>query len=484
MAQEPMRRTIRLGPLLAFLIPLWARPAATFADGKAFLAGAATSNITPPLGVSINGGMQGRIAANIHDELHARCLVLDDGSTRIAIAVCDACMIPRDVFDEAKRLASEKTGIPVERMLFAATHTHEAPASAGVFQSDADEAYKRFLAVRIADGVRRALANLAPTAIGWGTGKEPAHVFNRRWRMKPGAVPPDPFGGMTDQVKMNPAPGSPDLVEPAGPTDPEVSIVSVKSPEGRPIALLGNYSLHYVGGERPGDASADYYGMFADRVEELLRADRQDPPFVGILSNGTSGDVNNIDFRTPRPSQAPYEQMRRVAHGVAAEAVRVARTAPHADRAPIAVRQAKLELRVRKPRADELSRAKAILAGARGPILTKLEEVYARETVLLAEYPDKVELILQALRIGDLAILAVPCEVFAEIGLDLKGRSPFAQTFTIELANGYNGYLPTPAQHALGGYETWRARSSYLEVEAAPKIVAVLLGLLDELKKP
>jgi hypothetical protein len=108
-----------------------------------------------------------------------------------------------------------------------------------------------------------------------------------------------------DQVQMNPGVGNPDLVEPAGPTDPQVSFLSVQSTQGRPIAVLGNYSLHYVGGVPRGHISADYFAMFADRIQELLQADRQDPPFVGVMSNGTSGDVNNINFRGPSEKHPP-----------------------------------------------------------------------------------------------------------------------------------------------------------------------------------
>ncbi len=111
-----------------------------------------------------------------------------------------------------------------------------------------------------------------------------------------------------------------------------------------------------------------------------------------------------------------------------------------------------------------------------------MEELYARESVLLADFPSEVPVILQAIRIGDVGIASVPCEVFVEIGLDLKKTTPLKSMFTIELANGYNGYLPTPAQHKLGGYETWRARSSYLELEAAPKIVSQLKEMFEELK--
>ncbi len=208
--------------------------------GGEFRAGAATSNISPPLGVSINGGMRDRLADGIHDELHARCLVLDDGRSRLAFVTCDSCMVPLEVVQSAKNLIREHTGIEADHVLISATHTHSAPASSPVFQSDAVPGYGRFLATRIADGVRRAVNNLEPARIGWGVGSEPDQVFNRRWRMKPGTVPTNPFGSDADQVKMNPPAGSPDLIEPAGPTDPDVSVVYVQASGGRPIALLAN----------------------------------------------------------------------------------------------------------------------------------------------------------------------------------------------------------------------------------------------------
>ena len=111
-------------------------------------------------------------------------------------------------------------------------------------------------------------------------------------------------------------------------------------------------------------------------------------------------------------------------------------------------------------------------------VLTTMPEVYARETILMTKFPPKVSLLLQAIRIGELGIVANPCETFVEIGLEIKQKSPLRPTCTIELANGYNGYLPTPPQHEWGGYETWPARSSYLEVDAAPKIRDQILELL------
>jgi len=447
-----------------------------------FRAGAAMSNITPKLGTSINGGMQDNRAAHVHDELHARCLVLDDGRARLAFAVCDSCMLPREVTDEARKLVAAETGLPPANLLISATHSHSTGTCAPVFQSVPDPEYPRFVARRIADGVRRAMNNLAPARIGWGVGSVPEEVFNRRWRMKPGSIPLNPFGSQ-DQVRMNPPVGSPDLLEPAGPTDPEVSILSVVTPQGRPIALMANYSLHYVGGVGPGHISADYFGAFADRVQQQLGADRQEPPFVAMMTNGASGNINNINFRQAGPRMAPYEKIRLVADRIATEAVRVQKSIQHRDQASLSAATAELRLSVRRPTAAEVEKARALLAAApAGQPLRTMELIYARETTQLVDYPPTVDLLLQTMRIGDVGIVGIPCEVFVEIGLDLKRRSPFKPTFTVSLANGYNGYLPTPEHHALGGYETWRAKSSYLEVDASPKITVRALELLHTLR--
>ncbi len=444
-------------------------------------AGAATANVTPRLGTSINGGMSDARATHIHDELRARCLVLDDGRTRLAIAVVDSCMLPRAVTEEARRLINAETGIPSGNVLISATHSHSCGTSAAVFQSEPEADYPPFVARRIADAVRCAANNLTPARAGWGSGSVPEEVNNRRWRMKPGAIPPNPFGGQ-DQVRMNPPVGSPDLLEPAGPTDPEVGVLALTRPDGSPIAMLSNYSLHYVGGVGPGHVSADYYGAFAAEVERRLGVETQDPPFVAIMSNGTSGDINNIRFRGPVITQPPYGQIRKVAGRLAAEAVEVHRRLVPAVEPRLAAASRTIRLRVRKPTAEEVEQARAILAAAGPPPYRTQREIYARETVQLADYPVDVPVMLQVLKIGELAICAIPCEVFVEIGLELKRRSPFRSTFTLSLANGYNGYLPTPEHHALGGYETWRAKSSYLEVDASRKITATLLELLQGLK--
>lgn len=472
------RRHLILLLLLSFSVLTTSTFAQPAPKKRLFRAGAATSNTTPPLGTSINGNMQDVKATHIHDELHARCLALDDGTTKLVLVVCDSCMIPREVFDSAKQQVHEATGLPLENMMMSATHTHSAPTSGSVFQSEADMAYREFLAHRIADGIRRALNNLEPARIGWTTASVPDQVFNRRWFLKNEALYKNPFGGF-DKVKMNPPRASKELIEPSGPTDPTVSVISLVSTNGHPIALYANYSLHYVGGVGGGHISADYYGAFCERVKKLMAAPDSPADFVALLSNGTSGNINNVNFREPAKKQERYEQINIVADEVAHAAVSATQKIVYQDWVPLSVKQKELTLGVRRPTADEVVRAKEIMSRARNlPRMDTLEEIYARETVQMADYPAEVKSIVQAMHIGDLGIAAIPCEVFVEIGLELRAKSPTKQTFTVSLANGYNGYLPTVKHHELGGYETWRAKSSYLEVQAAPKIAQTLLDLL------
>lgn len=452
---------------------------------RVFRAGAAASNITPPLGEPIVGGWEPTGASHIHDELYARCLVLDDGSTRLAIVLCDNVGVPRDVFDAAKAMIEGETDLRASHVLLASTHTHSATSARGaskVLPSGPLNDYQQFLARRIADGVRRAINNLEPARIGWGSASEPRHVFNRRWHMRPGEELRNPFGGV-DQVRMNPPRGHADLLRPAGPTDPEISFISVQTRNSRPLALLANYSLHYVGGVPRGHVSADYFGVFARGIAELLQADHLDPPFVGILSNGTSGDVNNIDFRGPRERREPYEKMRLVAQDVAAKVYAAHQRIEFHDWVPLGAVHRELPLTVRKPTPKQLE----YLAGIRNrpegtQAYHRREQIYARRIALLSRAPDQVEVPLMTLRIGEVGIAAIPFEVFAETGLEIKDKSPFDQSFTIELANGSYGYLPTPEQHELGGYETWLG-TNYVEKEASRKIVRNLLEMFETMHR-
>ena len=450
-----------------------------------FRAGAATSNITPDLGGDIVGGFVPVPATHVHDELHARCLVLDDGVTKLALVVCDLLGMHRSVFEEAKKLIQDATGIPPSHVLISATHTHSATNALGEkvrpFASDIElTEYQRFVARRVSDGVRRAVHLMRPAEIGFVSVDAPEHVFVRRWFMREGTVPVNPFGTI-DRVKMNPAAGSADLLEPAGQPDPGVSVMAVREPGGRLIAVYSAYSLHYVGGVGAGHVSADYFGMYCEALKKMQGDGAQQPPFVAMMANGTSGDVNNINFKSPRPRMEPYEQMRRVAEDLATKVSAGLSKVEWKKTAKLDARQQVLPVRWRSVDAELLQWAAKTEAAATAETRNSLPVIYAGRIQRLANASPEAKAPAQVLRIGDICIGTSPCETFSETGLEFKRRSPFAHSFMVELAGGYYGYLPTPRHFELGGYETWPG-TNYLEAQAAPKLMETLLGMAAALR--
>jgi neutral ceramidase len=471
---------------IAFLVAavcLVAFSSLTLAADPVLKAGAATSNITPPIGEPVIGGFSPAPSTNVHDELHARCLVLDDGKTRLAFVVCDLLGIGRQVSDEARRIIAERTKIPTSHVLISATHTHSASSAMGQdrfrFEQKLDD-YQAFVARRIADGVQRAVNNLAPAEIAFGTVEAPEHVFNRRWFMQPGTVPPNPFG-TADLVKMNPGAGNPNLTEPAGPTDPTVSVFALREPGGKFLSIFSAYSLHYVGGVAGNDISADYYGIYCEHLKQLLGAEHQQPPFVALMANGTSGDINNINFRTPRPRQKPYDQMRFVAEDVASKVKAAVSGFKFQSYLTLDARYREAAIAWRHPTPEELEWANKTIAAGKKATGTDLSYIYAERALRLKDYPTTAEVPIQAFRIGDACIGTMPCEVFCEIGLEFKQRSALKPAFMIELNHAYLGYLPTPRHHKLGGYETWIG-TNRLEPEASDKLLAELVAMTQELK--
>ena len=444
-------------------------------------AGAATTNITPWLGLSLAGYMNDRKAAFIHDELHVKAIALDNGRTRLAIAIVDSCAVPRSIFDAAKEEIHQHTGIPIAQILTAATHTHSAPAAAHLFQSEPDSAYTRFLTTRIADAVRLAVTRLEPARIGYGVGREDRLVFNRRYVMKPGSIPLNPFG-IEDQVLMNPPAGNDNIIQSAGPIDPDVTLLVAESIEGKPIFTLCSYALHYVGGHPAAHVSADYFGSWAAAMQRMAGA-----TFVPILANGCSGNINGVNFQKPSRTWLPYEQMSAYADILAAEAFRTWKSLQWEDTVELNGSVEEIEFTTRQASSAELDKAKKLLASEGAIPLAgykRREAIYARESQLLvSEIGSRVKTLVQGLKIGNLGIATMPGEAFVELGLAVKQASPFGTTMMIELANDYRGYIPTEQAFAVGGYETWRAKSSYLDEKAGGRLVKSALAQLEKIAR-
>ncbi len=448
-------------------------------------AGAAAVDITPrEFPLNMPGGFSANMADAAHDPLHARALVFDDGSTGLALVVVDNLGVARETCDEAKAIAAQRCGIKPQNVLICGTHTHSAPSSNSTNTPQA-AAYRKLLVEGIAESIVRAHAALQPASVGVGVHPLPDEVFNRRWFLKPGKMPLNPFGKL-DQVKMNPGTGPDILDRPAGPTDPDITVLSVRDVRGRkPIALLANYALHYVGGVPKGQVSADYFGEFARLMPSRVHADTN---FVAMMSNGASGDINNIPFLVTRPPREPFEQIRIVASKAADAAwFALQKIEKHNPDAPLGVVAREISLRLRRPTPEQIADAKTVLAAVKNETerekLPRLADHYARAVLAAAERTEEtLPVQLQAIRIGDFAICGIPFEVFCEIGLDLKKRSPFARTMVIGLAYARHGYLPTPNQHKLGGYETWLG-TCHVQEDASVLITENLLEMLKELQK-
>lgn len=451
-------------------------PAAS--NTNALQCGAIAVDISPTkFPVIVNGMFEERSADRVADRLHARAFVLASINTKIAIVVVDSCMMPRELLDEAKTRAAELTGIPTDHILISATHTHSAPASMGCLGSRSDPAYPSFLVPQLVRAIQLANERLQPAHIGWASTRAPKYTYCRRYIRRPDRLIKDPFGELTVRANMHPGFLSPDAIGPSGPVDDELSLLALQTIDGKPLAVLANFSMHYIGSPL---VSSDYFGSFAEHLGKRLDGSDGSTSCIVAMSQGTSGDLASMDYSSPMNSRE-YD---RYAADLAAMADGLYHQIKWQANAPLAMQEAEVTLRRRTPDDVRLKWAQEMAKkiGDRRP--KGMAEVYALEQIMLAAEPERA-LKLQAIRIGDLGITAIPNEVFALTGLKLKRQSPFPDTFNIELANGAEGYIPPPGQHELGGYTTWPARTAGLEASAEPKITEILLSLLEKVaEKP
>ena len=432
-------------------------------------AGAANVDITPPLGVSMIGYFNDRKATEVHDALTARALVVDNGARKLAVVVCDVCIVERAETDAAKALIERECGIPKQDVMICATHTHTGPAMTsfpGILHKE-DE-YCAWLPRRIADVVRMASQRMEQAALGFGVGCEPTQVFNRRYVMKDGSV------------RMNPGHKNPDIVRPAGPIDPDVWVLALRRPDERLAAVLANYTLHYVGGG-PGSKdqfaiSADYFTDFCRILERMVGH-----PVWTALSNGCCGDINNVNVYADYAEKRAYRQRERVATILAAEVMKTLEKMTFAPETDLGAELATLNIPRRQPTEQQLKTAEDLLR--REPNGKSVPHVYAQQWLHMREHPQKDdETYISAMRFGDLAVVGLPGEIFVEHGLALKRRSPFKNTLVAELANDWIGYIPTGKAFKEGSYETDLAYSSRSQSEAGDMMVETALKLLERLK--
>ena len=287
---------------------------------------------------------------------------------------------------------------------------------------------------------REAAEKLQPARAAWGVGHEPTGAFNRRYHMKSGGV------------TMNPG-DSADILRPAGPTDPQVPLLFLETQKGAPLAVVANFSQHYIGDQSGTGICADYFGLFAEQLQE-----KYGDNFQALLTHGFSGDINSINFIGGEEELPPREKSRRLAALLAQEVETVRDAATFHDEVFLASTRETVNIGVRKISGEEIEKE---TRKSTDESLTVARRAYGRERLALLEWPNVHSAIIQAIRVGDYAALTMPGEMFCRFGLDVKNASPFPVTAPIELANGYCGYVPTITDYPLGGYEPgWRAARS------------------------
>lgn len=471
-----------------FLAAGSAQAAESPAPSAVFKAGFAERDISPAIGMEQPGGYGKAYHRSFHDPCKARAVVFDDGKSRVAVVGIDALFIRRQTVQAVRNAIQKRCGIEPASILISASHAHSAGPIGYFLPGEFDDAsplikslvyehtvcgnpeYLAKVEQGITEAVAEADAKRTPARCGVGFGLEDKVAFNRRFRMKEGFT-------MT-----HPGQGNPAIIEPAGPTDPQVGVLGAWSEKGEFLGCVVNFACHGTTG--PGGISADYICY----VEKTIRGLMGDKAVVVFLP-GAAGDVTQVDNRSPyQIKQFGEVSARFVGGSVGAEAVKalLAMEQGAGPLGPLAVRDRVLEIPRRRPSPEHLARALELVK--KDPkAIDATEWTFAKETVVLdariAREP-VVPVEVQAIQVGPAVFLACPAEYFCQFGLDLKARSKFPFTFPVSLANDSIGYVPT--EEALGprggGYETRLTSYSNLEPAAGRRIADALIELSSGMK--
>ncbi len=411
-----------------------------------------------------------RLLKGIHDDLHAKAIVIASGDQQAALVACDLIGLPPDVIEEARKLIQSATGIPGANVMISATHSHTGPlipgggARDGAYGGNMEVArqYRSELPHKIAESVRLASMRLTPARVAFGRGREDNISFNRRFFMKDGSV------------GWNPGKLNPNIVKPAGPIDPDVPVVLFESTAGEPLATYVNFALHLdtVGGV---EGSADYPYTLATTLAKI-----KGRGMLTLFTIGAAGNINHVNVKSAVPQQG-HQEAERIGTILSGEVLKTyAKLDPLSDgrlqtaHRPLALDTARLE-----PGDEERAAAiaKQLDAGAQVKFLDTVFAFKVLDTV--ARHGKPVEAEVQVIALGDkIAWVALPGEVFTELGAAIKQASPFPLTIVVELAHGPVTYLPNAAAFPQGNYEVVTSRVAQGSGEA---LVAAAKQLLNEI---
>ncbi|HYG76634.1 MAG TPA: neutral/alkaline non-lysosomal ceramidase N-terminal domain-containing protein [Planctomycetota bacterium] len=440
-----------------------------------FSVGAAAVKITPPQGTPLAGFYAMRPSTGVLDDIYSKAMVIEQDGAKVAIVSLDMCYTTRPIILNARKLIAEKTGIPAERVLISATHTHTGPALER--QATIDELtgartpaavqYAASLPALIAQSVIEANEKRAPARAHAAIEREENLSFNRRFVMKDGT-----FGWNIPKSSAN------NVLRPSGPIDPDVGVLYIETSANpaRPIATYVNFAMHpvTVGGTK---ISSDYPHFLCKRL-----AEHKGPEMITLFANGCCGNIGHRDISSP-DAQSGVRESDRIGSRLAAAVQRAyERMTPLQAFAPRVATQM-VSLPLRKFTEQQAEKARAVVLRMSDPKLSTTVKAEAFCVLdVLAREGKPLEVEIQAIALSDeLAIVALPGEIFVELGLELKKSSPFKYTLIAELANGSIGYIPNRAAFPEGNYEVVSART---EEGSGELLIETALKLLKDLRAP
>jgi hypothetical protein len=443
--------------------------------GQSVEIGLASVDVTPPIGYRLSGYFYERFSTAVHDPLQAKAIVFRQGEQRFAWVFCDLLGVPSTLSSAVRDAAAAKTGISRQNIFIAATHCHTGPLYFGPLRDyfhaqamqrtgrDEHEAidYVGELTAKLTELIVAAAADAKPTELSIAVVPQPGLSFNRRYILRDGSV-------ATNPGKLNP-----NIDHPAGPTDVELGLLQFHR-GSKPIAGLSLFALHLD--TTGGTAYAADFPFF---IERDLRA-AFDSEYQSIFGIGACGDVNHLDV-SHDGVQKGHDESERIGATIAAAAVEALKSATTIADPDFAVAAATTEAPLQEYTDAEAAAARANLSKVGKREMPMLDQVAAVKIVGIADYGvQALPMEVQAFRLSDsVAAVALPGELFAELGLAIKQRSPFAATLVFELSNDYPGYIPTRRAFAEGGYEP---ANSKIAPGGGEQLVDVAVGLLNELK--
>ena len=456
-------------------------------------AGFTMADITPAVGREKPGNFGKSYIKSIHDAIKVRASVFEGdngegGTATIAIVGVDTCeMVSPSIYDRIRAGVEKATGIPPAQLCIASSHTHNGGpaafwlpqefADAPPFLRDlmandgihADPLYCDHLIAQTISAVTEAHRKREPVKISVGSGKEENAAFNRRFRMRDGKV-------YTHPGKVNP-----DIVEPEGPSDPEVGVIAAWGENGDLRGCLVNFSCHCTtfGGDV---ASADWVAYMENVIQSVMGREA-----VVVFLPGAMGDQTQVDNQNPRRSEHGEIWSLRVGTAVGAEALKVLVRAEKGDGGTLTIRSEMLPLKRRVPSPARVAACREIVE--EGIASDKKDTIwhFAKEILILdwlCQNTPIVEAEIMAIQIGPAVLLTNPSEYFASSGRAIKAASAHPFTYVVTLANGDIGYVPPLAAFdpkSGGGYETVMNSYTNAEPDAERKIREASIRLAAQL---